>query len=57
MFTEPIWLREGDFILRLTNSPQNLTESLGNSVLSRMMSSYFISGLNDEFPVAEYLTE
>ena len=57
VFTEPIWLREGDFILRLTNSPQNLTESLGNSVLSRMMSSYFISGLNDEFPVAEYLTE
>ena len=57
VFTEPTWLREGDFILRLTNSPQNLTESLGNSVLSRMMSSYFISGLNDEFPVAEYLTE
>ena len=57
VFSEPTWLREGDFILRLTNSPQNLTESLGNSVLSRMMSSYFISGLNDEFPVAEYLTE
>lgn len=55
LFNEPVWLRSEGFISRLTNNPQNLTESMGNTVLQRMMASYFISGLNDEFPVSEYL--
>ena len=55
LFNEPVWLRSEGFVSRLTNNPQNLTESMGNSVLQWMMSSSFLRGLNDEFPVTEYL--
>lgn len=55
LFNEPMWLRSEGFVSRLTNNPQNLTEGMGNSVLQWMMSSSFLRGLNDEFPVTEYL--
>ncbi len=55
VFTEPTWLRSEDFMKRLTNDPVSQTESVGRTVLSRMTSSYFLSGMNEEFPVTEYL--
>ncbi len=55
VFTEPTWLRSEDFVKRLTNDPVSQTESVGRTVLSRMTSSYFLSGMNEEFPVTEYL--
>ena len=55
VFTEPTWLRAESFVTRLTNDPQGLTESAGRFVLSTMMTSGFISGLNSELPVTEYL--
>ncbi len=55
VFTVPTWLRSEDFVKRLTNDPVSQTESVGRTVLSRMTSSYFLSGMNEEFPVTEYL--
>ncbi len=55
VFTEPTWLRSEDFVKRLTNDPVSQTESVGRTVLSRMTSSYFLSGMNEEFPVTVYL--
>jgi len=57
IFHEPTWLVAESYVKRLSPDPQKYTESLGKSVVSRMVSFYRLGNMTPEYPVADYLAD
>lgn len=57
IFNEPRWLIDLPYINRLSPNPQELTISVGRSVLGRMLMVGRLNNMNAEYPVEDYLTD
>lgn len=57
IFHEPTWLIAESYVKRLSPDPQKYTESLGKSVVSRMVSFYRLGNMTPEYPVSDYLAD
>lgn len=57
VLTEPKWLIEPSYVSGLTPDKQDITISLGRSVVNRMTSYPAISRLNKEYTAEEYLSD
>ena len=52
---EPMWLREVSYAKRLTTTPQQMTNSIGEAAVSMMMSR--VLELNEEYTPQQYLND
>ena len=53
--TEPVWLRNLSYAHRISSNPQNLTNYVGESVMTSLMDR--LDALNDLYKPADYLAD
>jgi hypothetical protein len=57
VFTEPTWLISNDYMMRLTNDPQEFTSTIGTTAVVRLMTKVINGNLNKEYTADELLAD
>ena len=57
VFNEPAWLIDNEYMMRLTNDPQEFASTIGTTAVVRLMTKIRNNDLNKEYTADELLTD